>query len=171
MTVYSVTNTLERAILWATINHANQQDKGGQPYILHPLSVMFRVRRVGEIETVQVVAVLHDTVEDTSLTLQEIRSSFGEVVAEALDALTRRKNESYKHYILRAKKNPIARIVKLEDLHDNLSPQRHWWAMDAASIAELHRLEDRYRMALRWLLSDEPPEALDEETVPAPESE
>ena len=142
---------LAKAILCATLSHDGQVDKSGQPYILHPLSVLFRVRRAGESEEVQIAAVLHDTVEDTPLTLAEIEQDFGEAVAVAVDALTRRAGEVYQQYLIRLAANPIAKIVKLEDLHDNLDPQRHSWAKDSYTIAKLERLRDRYLSALQLL--------------------
>lgn len=67
-----------------------------------------------------IAAILHDVVEDTAVTVEEIKLRFGEVVAEAVDALTRRDNETYAGYIKRLKPNHIARKIKLADLRDNL---------------------------------------------------
>jgi guanosine-3',5'-bis(diphosphate) 3'-pyrophosphohydrolase len=114
-------SNLELAILIATIAHAGQVDKAGQPYILHPLRVMLRL----STEPERIAAVLHDVLEDCrGWTLERLRGHFGPEVASAVDALTRREGETYRQYILRAAADPIARAVKVADLHDNLDPSR-----------------------------------------------
>lgn len=106
---------LNRAIIIATQAHAGQVDKGGNPYILHPLRVMLKMPD----EKTRIVAVLHDVLEDTPLTLEDLRKEgFSEDILEALDHLTRREGESYKKFIRRAKQHPISRLVKLEDIED-----------------------------------------------------
>jgi (p)ppGpp synthase/HD superfamily hydrolase len=113
--------TLEDAILLAAQTHRGQVDKVGQPYILHLLRVMLRV----ETEQEQMVAVLHDLVEDTSYTLDDLRAlGYSEAVVEALDCVTRRSDETYEEFILRASANPLARRVKLADLEDNMDIRR-----------------------------------------------
>jgi len=111
---------LSKAIILATEAHAGQLDKGGQPYILHPLRVML------DCETIEqkIVAVLHDTVEDTELELSLIRHWFGDVIADAVDALSRRNDESYPCFIDRCAKNILAADVKLRDLEDNMNLDR-----------------------------------------------
>jgi hypothetical protein len=86
--------------------HIKQTDKAGAPYILHPLRMMQRM----DAETERIVAVLHDIVEDTPLTLDDLRAmGFSREVVEAVDCLTRRAEENYDEFIERAKSNPIAR--------------------------------------------------------------
>lgn len=117
--------SLEHAILLATQAHAGQVDKAGQPYILHPLRVMLAVgTEQGDVP--QIVAVLHDVLEDTTVTLAglQVTGHFNEVVLTALDAITRRHKESYAAYIDRVRDNRVARLVKLRDLEDNLGPSR-----------------------------------------------
>ena len=110
--------TLERAIAIAAACHAGQLDKGGHPYILHPLRLMLRL----EDPTERIVAVLHDVVEDgdEDSFSQLHRDGFTSEVCDAVRALTRASGETYEDYISRAGANPIARRVKLEYLHDNL---------------------------------------------------
>lgn len=118
-------STLERAIAIAAEAHAGQTDKGGAPYILHPLRVMLRARESGA-PIAAIAAVLHDVIEDCpDWPAGRLASAgFGETVLEALDALTRRAGEAYDDFIARCGANAIARIVKLADLEDNLDLSR-----------------------------------------------
>jgi hypothetical protein len=114
-------STLERALLLATGAHADQVDKGGEPYILHPLRVMLRLRTAEE----RIVALLHDVVEDTEWTLEDLaREGFSETVLRAIDAVTRRPEEDYEQFVRRAGVDPIGRRVKLADLRDNADLSR-----------------------------------------------
>ncbi len=112
---------LEDAIILAAGAHRGQVDKAGEPYILHPLRVM---RRLGD-EAGRIAAVLHDVLEDTAITLGDLRhAGYGEEVLQALEALTRREGEEYADFIERAARNSLARRVKLADLADNLDAAR-----------------------------------------------
>ena len=93
---------LETAIRLSVNLHAGQFDKAGKPYILHPLRVMNAVNTIEE----KIVAVLHDTVEDTDLTLYELEDTFGfpHNIVEAVGLLTKIKGDPYKGYILTSKK-------------------------------------------------------------------
>ena len=114
-------SNLEEAIALATRAHQGQTDKAGAPYILHPLRIMQRM----DSEEAKMVAVLHDVVEDTPVTLKELRAlNFSETVVTAIDSLTRRAEESYEAFIERDKLTPLARKVKLADLDDNMDLQR-----------------------------------------------
>ncbi len=113
--------TIERAIEIAARAHAGQTDKDGQPYVFHPLRAMAAV----EGADAKVAAVLHDVVEDTSVTLEDLRrEGFSEPVLSAVDCLTHRKDESYADYVVRCKANAVALPVKLADLKDNTRPER-----------------------------------------------
>src|SRR4051794_16652162 len=113
--------TIEKALQIAARAHEGQEDKDGRPYILHPLRVMGAV----EGETAQVVAVLHDVVEDTAITVDDLRrEGFGEEVLSAVACLTHRKGEPYADYVVRCRGDEIARRVKLADLEDNARPSR-----------------------------------------------
>lgn len=111
---------LNNAIALAARLHAGQTDKAGQPYILHPLRVMMNLYN----EDMRIAAVLHDTVEDCGLTIDEVRYDFGDEVADAVEALTRRKGENYAAFIERCGRNRIARLVKVADLQDNMNLSR-----------------------------------------------
>jgi len=109
-------STLERAIALAAEAHAGQVDKAGEAYILHPLRLMLSL----DTEVERKLAVLHDVVEDSGITLEQLRSEgFGEDVLSAIDALTNRDGESKMDAAARAKRNPIALRVKLADNADN----------------------------------------------------
>ena len=112
---------LESAIYLAVRAHAGQLDKSGQPYILHPLRVMFRC----QTDEQRIVGVLHDVIEDTSVTVEDLRNAgFNEEILAALDCVTKRNGESYEDFVERAAANPIARRVKLADLEDNMDLRR-----------------------------------------------
>ena len=131
--------TLEDAIRLAVEAHHGQRDKYGQPYILHPLRVMLRL----QTETERIVGVLHDLLEDTPHTAEELRKmGCSEEILQALDGVTRRADESYEEFVLRSKSNPIARRVKLADLEDNMDLRR----MPEVTPRDLERLA-RYRRA------------------------
>ena len=108
--------TLEKALQIAAKAHEGQTDKEGLPYILHPLRVMGHV----EGSDAQIVAVLHDVVEDAAVTLDDLRNAgFGETVLAAVACVTHRKHTPYADYVIGCKNNPVARQVKLGDLADN----------------------------------------------------
>ena len=112
---------LEKAILIATTAHQGQTDKAGAPYILHPLRVMFNCK----MEDEQICAVLHDVIEDTTVTLENLRAAgFKEEITAALNALTKRKNENYDDFIDRILQNKLACHIKLADLSDNMNLSR-----------------------------------------------
>jgi len=113
--------TLEKAIEIALSAHKNQVDKDGQPYILHPLRVMLQM----DTEVEQIVAVLHDVLEDSDLSSFSLRErGASQEILTVLDHLTHRKNESYAEFILRVMQNPIAKKIKLADLWDNMDLRR-----------------------------------------------
>lgn len=113
--------TIERAIEIAANAHAGQRDKAGQPYIFHPLRVMFRVN--GEHE--QMAAVLHDVVEDTAITIDDLaREGFPSEVLRAIAALTKLPGETRLEAAARAAADPIARKVKLADNAENMGLSR-----------------------------------------------
>lgn len=113
--------TLEDAIALAVKSHAGQYDKAGKPYILHPLRVM-----LGQLNEEDMMAgVLHDVVEDTPVTLEDLQAAgYSLEVVAAVDSLTRRDDESYEDYLVRCRANPIALRVKLADLQDNMDIRR-----------------------------------------------
>lgn len=108
---------LTEAIAIAAKAHRGQVDKGGNPYILHPLRVMMRC----ESEITRICAVLHDVIEDTTVTFDYLREQgFSDEIIAALDCLTKRKGESYDDFVTRILPNKTACQVKLADLIDNM---------------------------------------------------
>lgn len=112
---------LNKAIEFANRAHAGQVDKSGAPYILHPLRVM--MTRANEVE--RICAVLHDVVEDSDITFEDLRGEgFSEDIITVLDCLTKRVGESYDDFIDRILVNETACHVKLADLCDNMDISR-----------------------------------------------
>ena len=112
---------IRKALNIAIKAHEGVVDKGGVPYIFHPVTVALKCKTDDE----KIVALLHDVVEDTSMTFDDLRNEgFPEYIIEALDAITRRKPQEQIgaarwDYIKRCKANPIARVVKILDLEHN----------------------------------------------------
>jgi (p)ppGpp synthase/HD superfamily hydrolase len=114
-------SSLERAIELAARAHAGQLDKAGQPYILHPLRLMLAVHTPYE----KMAAILHDVVEDTPITFEDlVREGFPQEVVNAVQALTKLEGESRINAARRAASDPIARVVKLADVTDNMDLSR-----------------------------------------------
>lgn len=113
--------TLDDAIALAAEHFKGIADKDGQPYVLHCIRVMLDVDSLEE----KIVGVLHDLVEDTEVTLDDLRQAgFSETVIRGVDLMTHRSDVSYADYVVRLRVDPIATAVKLSDLRDNLSPRR-----------------------------------------------
>lgn len=115
-------STLERAITIALEAHRGQTDRYGRPYILHPLYVMQQM----DSETEMVAAVLHDVIEDSEVTLDDLRAEgFSTTVLTAVALLTHDKQRTtYEDYVLAIKPNPLARKIKLADLQHNMDIRR-----------------------------------------------
>lgn len=121
----TMTNRLASAIAYASTCHILQLDKGGAPYILHPLRVMFALKN--ESEDVQIVGVLHDVVEDCGIKIETIEKMYGKEIADAVWSVSRIEipvKETYKDFCARSKANAIGCKVKIADLLDNMSPER-----------------------------------------------
>ena len=123
--------------------HKGQVDKAGVDYIQHPLFVASLV----EGELAKTVALLHDVVEDSDWTLEDLRKEgLPEEVVQAVGILTKKRNENYEEYILRVKQNPLARQVKLADLKHNSDLSR------LANVTEIDRKRaEKYRQAIAFL--------------------
>lgn len=140
---------LDSAIALATRAHAGQTDKGGQPYIEHPMRVMLEVSL-----RAKVAAILHDVVEDTAIGLEDL-AAYGvdDVSLDAIDLLTRPGGDdrpTYADYVKRicdadGEAGDVAREVKLADLNDNLRPERQ--------RPDLIGITNRYRRA-KWAVLD-----------------
>lgn len=112
-------DTIECALAVASFLHQGVRDKGGVPYIFHPLWIANALKENGEdIETI-IVAILHDTFEDTEITLEELRELFSNRIVDAVEALSKGEGEDPMDYIARVAKNDIARKVKRFDLKHN----------------------------------------------------
>ena len=124
--------------------HAGQVDKAGAPYIGHPV----RVSSKCESEAAKVAALLHDVVEDTTVSLKDLKNAgFSEDVIEAVETLTHKKNDDYLAvYIPRIGRNAIAREVKIRDLEDNLDITR----LSGVSDRDIQRL-NKYIKAYHYL--------------------
>ncbi|MDR1517555.1 MAG: phosphohydrolase [Dysgonamonadaceae bacterium] len=133
---------LNRAILIAIEAHAEQLDaNNGRPYIEHP----FRVMNAGQTLPEKIVGILHDVVEDTPWTMDALaREGFSDEILLAVDALTRRDNESYDDYLARVKPIPLAVRVKLNDLSDNMDIRR-WDSIPDFEFARLRKYLNAYK--------------------------
>jgi len=139
-------STLQRAIEIAVQAHQGQKEKTGTPYILHPLRVMMSLSSEAEM----IAAVLHDVVERSPWTFDELRQEgFSEEILGALDCVTRRENETYEEFVGRNKRNPLGRRVRTADLEDKLDLRR------VTDLREEHlqRLQ-RFHRAWRILSGD-----------------
>ena len=106
----------ERAYEIAKKAHLGQVDKAGEDYIKHPEKVASFVKTDEE----KAVAYLHDVIEDTELTLEDLYEyDFSKEVIEAVDIITKKRGEDYQSYLNSVKKNKLARAVKLADLRHN----------------------------------------------------
>ncbi len=138
-------STLDKAIQIAVTAHAEQTDKGGDPYILHPLRVMLRMTTEEE----RIAAVLHDVVEDSEFTFESLTAEgFSANVLSALDALTKRPGETRIEAAYRAARHPLARLVKLADNAENSDLSR----IPNPTEKDYERLE-QYRLVRKILES------------------
>jgi guanosine-3',5'-bis(diphosphate) 3'-pyrophosphohydrolase len=114
---------LSAAIHVATNAHHGQFDKGGNPYILHPFAVMGLLD--SDDEELQCAALLHDVIEDTDVTYQDLRAAgMTERVIQAVSALTKQRGQTYEEYKAGVFANPDAMAVKLADLTHNTDVRR-----------------------------------------------
>lgn len=134
--------SLENAILLALKAHEGQTDKAGNPAIFHPLMVLLLAKNLSNDLRSHILAILHDAVEDTGDT--SIYDKLDDRDLEsALRAITRRKNEPYKQYLMRLSHNSLARKVKLLDLVHNISR--------GVGKPEFASLVEEYQDALQYL--------------------
>lgn len=143
----------ERAISLAVAAHMGQRDKAGLAYILHPLRVMMKFDGDADM---MIAAVLHDVVEDTKVTLEDIAKDFPMHIVSCVDALTRREGEPYKAYITRLAGHVMARLIKLADIEDNMSRTR----LFCLPINEAKGMARRYVEAMHYLNTYTPGDVL-----------
>ena len=133
----------KKAMQFCFAAHKEQTDKSGLPYVFHP----FHLAEQMPDELTAAAALLHDVVEDTPYTLDDLRSQgFPETVIDALDLLTHREGVSYFDYVAAIKSNSIARQVKMADLRHNSDLTR----LDVVDSSALARVE-KYKKALEIL--------------------
>ncbi|MBP2474119.1 (p)ppGpp synthase/HD superfamily hydrolase [Crossiella equi] len=136
--------SLAQAVDIATRAHEGQLDKAGVPYIHHPLRVMAAV----DGEQAKMAAVLHDVIEDTGVTAEDLRAAgCPERVVTAVLALSKRPGEPMEGYLRRAAEDDIAIVVKHADIADNSGPER----LDRLDPATQDRLRAKYAKALGLL--------------------
>jgi hypothetical protein len=136
------TATLDDALALVVAKFHGVTDKAGQPYVLHCLRVMLGVS--GSLA--RQVAVMHDLVEDTDVTLNDLRTlAFAEEVIAGVELVTHFGTDSYADYVVRLKANELARQAKIADLHDNYSLGR-------VAYRDQHNSQDANRIQ-RYILS------------------
>ena len=137
---------LEKAIQIALEAHKGQTDKAGAPYLLH----LIRVMNAGQTEDEKICGILHDLVEDTPRTFEDLRrEGFSEEVISALVCVTKQPDEPYQHFIARIKKNSLATKVKINDLKDNMDITR----LTFITEEDTQRL-NKYLRAYHYLLDN-----------------
>ena len=139
------TNQTKKAMIIAYNAHHGQVDKSGVPYIFHPIHVAEQM----ETEEECIVALLHDTVEDTNITFEVLEKEFSATVIEALKLLTHDESIDYFDYVRKLKNNPIAKKVKLADLYHNSDITR----MENPTEKDWKRKE-KYHKAILILLEE-----------------
>jgi len=145
-------STLERAIRIAVKVHKGQKDKYGAPYIGHVL----RVSGAGRTEDEKIVGALHDVVEDSDWTFDDLRAEgFSERIVAAVQALTKEgENEDYSHFVERTRKNKLAVRVKLNDLQDNMDVRRIPGEMGEKDLKRMNKYLKAWRILTKDLERD-----------------
>ena len=137
------TEMTKKALKLSFAAHKNQLDKGGMPYVYHP----FHLAEQMQTEDTVIVALLHDVVEDTACTLQDIaHMGFSQTVVDALACMTHDPCVPYLQYIARLSENPVAKTVKLADLRHNSDLSR----LDNVDEYALQRVQ-KYQSAIELL--------------------
>lgn len=136
------TEKTKKAMNIAYSAHMGQIDKSGIPYIFHPL----HLAEFMDTEEECVVALLHDVVEDTNITMEQLEQEFSSAIIEALKLLTHEKSVGYMKYIKNLKNNPLAKKVKLADLKHNSDQTR----LEHLSLKDIAR-NKKYQQAIELL--------------------
>ena len=132
----------ELALQIAKEAHAGQVDKAGKDYTLHPITVASYM----DTDVEKTIAYLHDVLEDTGVTVDELRNHFSNEIVDTVITLTHRKDESYFEYIQRISKSKLAKKVKVADLLHNLDITR----IKEPTKQDYERLE-KYKKAILYL--------------------
>ena len=136
------TKLTRKAMIIAYNAHQNQFDKANIPYIYHPIHIAEQM----DTELECIVALLHDVVEDTDITLNDLEKEFPQEVIDLLKILTHDKKIDYIEYIKKVKTNPIATKIKIADLKHNSDITR----LDNITVTDLERIK-KYKKALEIL--------------------
>ena len=136
---------LIKAFLLCMVKHWKQKDKAGKRYVWHPIHVMINVKGYNE----KIVALLHDIVEDTDVTIPDLKNlKFSKEVVEAVDVISKKKDQEYFSYLKLIKDNSIAKKVKIEDLKHNSD----WKRLRSISQNDIKRAI-KYKKAIDYLSS------------------
>ena len=142
------TDMTKKALQLSFMAHKDQTDKSGMPYVFHP----FHLAEQMPDEDTTIVALLHDVIEDTHYTLDDLRAmGFNEQVLDALALMTHDKRIPYMDYVAKIKGNKIARTVKLADLKHNSDLSR----LNNVDEKAMKRIE-KYRQAIALLSEPDP---------------
>ncbi len=136
-----MSDLINEALKIAQKAHKGQKDKGGNDYLLHPVTVALHC----DTEKERVVALLHDVIEDSDMSLEDL-SIFDKDIIEAVIAITRREDQSREDYIKQVCSNEIARKVKIADLANNMDLSR----IENITQKDLDRIE-RYKKEIEYL--------------------
>lgn len=144
------TELTQKAMKIAYNAHHGQTDQSGMPYIFHPYHLAEQM--TDEISVC--VALLHDVVEDTPITIEMLEKEFPKQITDAVRLLTHDENTDYFDYVRAIKKNPVAKAVKLADLEHNSD---HTRIADCESISEekIEYWNKKYTMARQILLKQD----------------
>ena len=153
----SITEKTIKALKYAFDKHRNCIDKIGKPYIQHPVKVSELVNidhlTEEEIESTMILAYLHDVVEDTDTTLQNIVEEFGINIANDLNLLTHKKGDTYRTYIETLSESKLASLVKIADIKHNTSIERYARLKGTDLEKFLTKIGSKYIPALVYLMS------------------
>jgi len=134
----------DHALRVAIKAHEGQKDKSGREYVMHPIRVAERCKD----PRAKIVALLHDTIEDTDVTVEYLRNEgFSEEIISAVLSVTKQKGESYEDFVRRAAENPLGREVKIADLEDNMDIRR----LEEITDEDVARLR-KYLCAWQYLI-------------------
>ncbi len=121
-------------------------DKAGKPYVQHLQAVANNL--IEPTDEMLAVAWLHDSIEDTSITYDELNTKFGKTVSDAVDAISKRSGENYDDYLVRVKENSTTCLVKIADLKHNADLTR-LPKITEKDVARQHK----YQKVIQFLLS------------------
>lgn len=136
------TSNTRKAMNIAYNAHIGQVDKSGVPYIYHPIHLAEQM----ETEEECIVALLHDTVEDTNVTFEDLEKEFSSTIIDAVKLLTHDEATPYTEYVKNIKENPMAKKVKLADLRHNSDMTRKEEITDRD-----RKRNERYKEAIKIL--------------------